>query len=149
VATSYNNIGSVCDNKGEYDKALDFYQKCLDIRLKTLGEDHPKVANAFWNIGLCLQKSEDFSSAIKAFNNGYKIQCKGGYPFRIASCHEQLGNKIEALDYFIQSAEIRKENPEAGLTNEATIESIENAKRIAKELGKESELPEWIINLNT
>ena len=30
--TSYNNIGAAHDNKGEYDKALEHYQKALAIR---------------------------------------------------------------------------------------------------------------------
>ena len=92
---------------------------------------------------------EYYTSAIKVFNNGFEIQRKGGYPFKIATCFEKLGNNQEALDYFIQSAEIRKDDPEVGLTDETTIESIENAKRLAKELGKETELPEWIINFNS
>ena len=33
VATSYNNIGFVYNNLGEYDKALEFHQKALKIRL--------------------------------------------------------------------------------------------------------------------
>ena len=32
TATSYHNIGSVFKSKGEYDKALEYYFKCLKIR---------------------------------------------------------------------------------------------------------------------
>jgi tetratricopeptide (TPR) repeat protein len=53
VATSYNNIGVVCKNKGDYDKALEWYQKCLDIELKTLGAEHPDVATSYHNIRAC------------------------------------------------------------------------------------------------
>jgi hypothetical protein len=49
-----------------------------------------------------------------------------------------------ALDYYIQSATIRKDDPVVGLDDEATKESISNAKRLAKELGKEGDLPEWM-----
>ena len=31
TAASYNNIGSSYDNKGDYDKALEYYNKCLNI----------------------------------------------------------------------------------------------------------------------
>jgi hypothetical protein len=48
------------------------------------------------------------------------------------------------LDYFLQSAEIRKADPKCGIDNEQTKISIKNAKRIAKELGKENDLPDWI-----
>jgi tetratricopeptide (TPR) repeat protein len=52
VAKSYNNIGSLWEKKGEYDKALEFYQKCLDIELKTLGAEHPYVAESINYIAL-------------------------------------------------------------------------------------------------
>ena len=51
MAISYNNIGSVHDNKGEYDKALEHYQKALAIQLKQLGPEHPYVARSYNNIG--------------------------------------------------------------------------------------------------
>jgi hypothetical protein len=63
---------------------------------------------------------------------------------KIAECHDTLGNGSLALDYFLQSAEIRKVDPKYGLDNEQTKISIANAKRIAKELGKENDLPDWI-----
>ena len=44
---SYNNIGA----KGEYDKALEHYQKALAIQLKKLGPEHPSVATSYNNIG--------------------------------------------------------------------------------------------------
>ncbi len=31
VATTYNNIGSVMDNQGEYEKALEYYEKSLEL----------------------------------------------------------------------------------------------------------------------
>jgi len=144
VATSYNNIGFVWDSKGEYDKALDFYQKCLDIRLKTLGGEHPDVATSYFNIGACYQNRESYEQAIIAFREGHNIDKKGGYPFRIAVCLEKLQNLGDALAHYIQSAVIRKDHPEVGLEAKATQESISNAKRLAKELNKEHELPDWM-----
>ena len=105
----------ICENKfGNYDKALKYYEKCLAIKLKTLGGEHPSVASSYNNIG---------------------------------KCYDALNKKELALDYFIQSAEIRKEHPGVGLKDESTKTSIENIKRIAKKLGKENELPEWMKNL--
>ncbi len=49
------------------------------------------------------------------------------------------------LDYYIQSANLRKER--IGIYKEATQEAISNALRLAKELGREGELPEWMIEL--
>jgi len=146
VATSYNYIGSIWDSKGEYDKALGFYQKCLDIRLKTLGDEHPSVATSFFAIGSCNENLEAFDLAIDAYKMGYKVQKKGGSPFQIAHCYEKLNNLQEAYNYYLQSAEIRNSDPDCGPKNENTIDSIQNAVRIANLIGREIELPDWIKN---
>ena len=38
TAQSYNNIASVYKSQGDYAKALEFYQKSLNIIIKVLGE---------------------------------------------------------------------------------------------------------------
>lgn len=58
-----------------------------------------------------------------------------------------LDKKEVALDYFIKSADIRKSDPEAGINDKSTIDAVQNVLRIAKELRKENELPEWMKNL--
>jgi hypothetical protein len=55
-------------------------------------------------------------------------------------------DKTLSLNYFIKSAESR--NKLKGPDDDGTRESINNAKRLAKQLNKENELPEWIKNIN-
>lgn len=149
VAISYNNIGLTWKNKGDYDKALEFYTKCLAIRLNTLGPEHPDVADSYNNIGNCNYELKFYLLAIDFFKKGFSTLKKGGFPFQIGKCYEALDNKKLALDFFIQSAEIRRNDPEVGMEDESTKTSIENTKRLAKELGKENELPDWINNYNS
>ena len=148
VATSYNNIGSVWSSKENYGKALEYYEKCLKIQLIKLGFKHPDVAITYYEIGKVWQSKGKYDKAIENFKKAYKIDNAGRYPFKIAQCYEALNDKKNALDYYIQSAEIRKEDPEVGLEAKSTQESISNALRLAKELAKENELPEWIKNIN-
>jgi tetratricopeptide (TPR) repeat protein len=189
LANTYHNIGVTLDNKGDYDKAIEFYQIYLDIQIKTLGEQHPKlgpiyssigfvwrkkgrfdkalemyklkleievnnqgnqcpsVATTNFYIGDCQRELQMYSDAIISLKAGYAIEKKGGYPFRIAQCHEALAEKPQALDYYIQSAEIRKNDPDLGIEAEATQESIKSCIRLAKELGKVGELPEWMVEV--
>jgi len=144
VATSYNNMGLVWQNKGEYDKALEYYQKSLDIFLRTLGVVHPDVPISYSRIGGLWKQKGEYEIAIETFQKGFKILKKGGFPFKIAESYEALGDKKQALNYFIQSASIRKDDPECGLDAEVTIESIQNCKRLAEILGREIELPDWM-----
>ncbi len=41
MALNYNNIGFLYWKQGDYEKALEYYTKALEIRLDVLGENHP------------------------------------------------------------------------------------------------------------
>ena len=43
LATSYNNIGLVYKNMGEYSKALSYLQKAYDIFVQVLPSTHPHI----------------------------------------------------------------------------------------------------------
>ena len=43
MADSYVNIGCVYKATGDYDKALEYYNKSLSIRVNALGENHSAV----------------------------------------------------------------------------------------------------------
>ena len=145
VATSYNNIGSAWDNKGNYDQALDFYQKALNIRLKTFDAKHPDFATTYFEIGTAYKNLFKLNLAIESYEIGFSIVKLGGFPFNIAECHKALGNKVEAMSFYIESAVIRKNHPDMGLEDESTQISIQKAKQLAIELGKMDELPDWMI----
>jgi tetratricopeptide (TPR) repeat protein len=113
VANSYHNIGIILKNKGEYDKALEYYEKSLAIKLKTLGGEHTDVAHSYNNIGLIWKN-------------------KGEYE--------------KALEHYVLSSQIRFKK--LGASHNLTITSIESAKRLAKELGKANELPDWMKEIN-
>jgi tetratricopeptide (TPR) repeat protein len=148
VVQLYNFFGNNCYSKGEYDKSLEFYEKSLVIQLKTFGEEHPDVARSYFDIGNCNYELKLYSIAIDFFKKGFSTEKKGGYLFQIGKCYEALDNSELALDYYIQSAEIRKEDSEVGINDESTKTSIESAKHLAKELGKENDLPEWMKEIN-
>ena len=50
VATDYNNLGAAWNAKGQYDKAIEYYQKTLKIFIKYLGENHPNTKTVKKNI---------------------------------------------------------------------------------------------------
>ena len=50
VASSFNNIGFVYANQGNYSKALEYYEKALNMRLSIYGEQHPDVADSYENL---------------------------------------------------------------------------------------------------
>ncbi|ETN98861.1 hypothetical protein RFI_38626, partial [Reticulomyxa filosa] len=52
VAQSYAWLGSAYDEKGEYNKSVDYFQKSLEIWLNKLGHDHSGIATVYNNLGL-------------------------------------------------------------------------------------------------
>ena len=50
VATSFDNIGLVYQEKGDIENALVQHQKALEIRTRVFGSDHLDVAKSYNNI---------------------------------------------------------------------------------------------------
>ena len=155
VATSYNNIGLTWDKKGEYDKALEYYEKCLAIRLKTLGGEHPNVATSYGFIGQVWNSKCEYDKALDYHEKCLAIKLKtlGEEHTDVAHSYNNIGliwkNKGEyekALEHYVLSSQIRFKK--LGASNNLTKASIESAKRLAKELGKENELPDWMKEIN-
>ncbi len=64
--------------------------------------------------------------------------------FNIGQVWNKKGEYDKALEYHVLSSQIRFKK--LGASHNLTNKSIENAKRVAKELGKENELPDWMKN---
>jgi tetratricopeptide (TPR) repeat protein len=145
LAALYNNIGSAWQSKETYGKALEFYEKCLEIRLLTDDSDSSKISTIYFTIGNCFKELRNYYQAIDNYSKGFEINSMGRFPFRIAQCYEALLDFNAAFDYYLQSAEIRKNDEEVGLDHSATQESTANAIRLAQQLSREDELPKWIF----
>jgi tetratricopeptide (TPR) repeat protein len=66
----------VYDNKAEYDKALEYYQKDLAITLKQLGADHPAVAISYHNIAFVYKAKKDLPKAKEYWEKAHAILLK-------------------------------------------------------------------------
>jgi tetratricopeptide (TPR) repeat protein len=139
----YYISGLIMLNKHKYYEAIEYLNKSLSVSLNYLGEFDKGTAYTYNALGRAYKNLEKHEIAIVNFKKGFKIEQTYDYIFSISQCYEALNQPNEALEYYIQSAEIRKED--IGIDDEATQEAISNVKRLAKELNKESELPKWII----
>ena len=73
VATSYNNIGSVCDSQGRYEEALQEYEKGLKIRLDKLHHEHPEVAISKFNMAILLGNMDKKAESKQMFREAADI----------------------------------------------------------------------------
>jgi len=56
LATSYNNIGGVYDNMGEYSKALPYLERAFDIWQRSLPPNHPSIEDVKQSIEIVKKK---------------------------------------------------------------------------------------------
>ena len=59
--------------KGEYDKAIEYYEKALKSGIKTFGEDHPQVAIYRNNLGLAWQAKGEYDKAIEYYEKALSV----------------------------------------------------------------------------
>ena len=82
------------DKKGEYDKALEHYQKALAIELKQLGPEHPDVATSYNNIGL-VHLTKPRQEHLKAIgsNKGASLGATKAYVYKAKKDAKDIGRK--------------------------------------------------------
>ena len=72
----FNFIGIAYMNQGKLNESIEYYQKSLEIRLKTVGEDHPDTADSYNNIGIAYMNQGKFNEAIEYYEKSLEIQLK-------------------------------------------------------------------------
>lgn len=150
VASSYTNIGSAWEDKGNYEKAIEYYDKCLAIELKTLGAEHTDVAFSYTNIGTAWKRKGDYNKALEYYVKCLAIQIKtmGVEHPDTASTYNNIGISLiktgqlnKAFENLLTSSEIWKNS--LGIENISTQSAINKTIEVAKEIGRENDLPGW------
>ena len=73
VATNYNNIGLLYEDQGDYAKALEYYNKALEISIQVLGEKHPDVAKCYNDLGIIYYRQGEYAKTLEFFNKALGI----------------------------------------------------------------------------
>lgn len=127
----------------DYDSAINIYIKIIDIaEREKLTEE---LITAYFRRGFCYYELKNNLSAIDSFNLGFKISGRPYFLERLAQCYENENQKNSAFQYYLEYANKVKE--EENSNEKEVIEvAIRNTIRLANDLDKEKELPEWIKN---
>lgn len=156
ISYIYNKIGISAVKTRDYKKALSAFAKTIEMELIFHNGDESKVYGYFINMALTHKLNFDFLTAIKYYKKCIEIKLKlveefhpdlSDLHFIIAECYELANKLYEAYCEFVLSAEIYRSNAfnyTFGLNSE---EAISNAKRLAKLMGRENELPVWMKEL--
>lgn len=106
----YNNTGWTYHDKGDYVKAIEYFQKCLEWHTERSTGQGERIAK--WTVARCLRSLGKTDEALnkqtellkEIDNNGLE---QDGYVYEeIAECNYELGRKDEAAPYFAKAYEL-------------------------------------------
>jgi tetratricopeptide (TPR) repeat protein len=105
-----------CEERfSNYNKALEYHEKSLEIRKKTVGENHLDVASSYNSIAFLWHSKGDFDLALEYSEKSLEIKLEtiGDNHTAVAISFNNIGiiwnskgNNVKALEYFNKSLEI-------------------------------------------
>ena len=112
---AYNNLGLAYQQKGDYDKAIGYYQEALKIDLEQVGPEHPEVAIRYNNLGMAYEYKGDYDKAIKYYQKALRMGLeqlglehpKVGLRYNnLGVVYHRKGDYDKAIEYLQKALEI-------------------------------------------
>jgi tetratricopeptide (TPR) repeat protein len=116
TANALDSLATAYSEKCEHEKAIECFEKSLNIFLETLGPNHINTATSYHNMGSALDNKGDFDKAIDCFEKSLAIKhtILGDSHIETANSYDNIGavyhNKGElrkAIDFFEKSLAIK------------------------------------------
>jgi len=104
-----NAVGFLSNTLGQYDKAIEYFEKVLTSDLKTFGEDHPNVTTDWNNIGTTWHNLGQYDKAIEYYEKALTSDLKNydeDHPNvaidwnNLGSVWDSLGQYDKAIEYY-------------------------------------------------
>ncbi len=107
AANAINDLALLNEKRGDYDKALEFHQRALEIRTELGGARHPDVAGSHNNIGLVLHNRGEFREAKRHYELALDIETEAAGPdsLTLTNALNNLGASLNALGEIEQARE--------------------------------------------
>ncbi|CAF1122957.1 unnamed protein product [Adineta steineri] len=138
-------LGYVKDDQGDYEKAIWYYEKALEIREKTLPSNHPHLAGSYNNIGAVYDNMGEYSKALSYYEKALEIQQKtlpANHPDLatsyccMGSVYSKMGEYSKALTFLENSLKIQEKTLPSNHPNLAVSHS--NIGMVYKNMGEYS-----------
>ena len=118
-ANLYNQLGWLKDTQGEYQQAIDFYEKSLKITRKHYEDEKDKLASGYNNISVVYSRMNDYTNAFSCCQKALELALKIYNPnhIQLAPIYNNLGliylklNDLSKARAYLQKAfDIRKKS---------------------------------------
>ncbi|CAF2109290.1 unnamed protein product [Rotaria magnacalcarata] len=114
-ADIYQQLGELKIHKGQYQEAIAYYEKSIEIKRDTVEEDNTSLALTYNDIGLVYSTIGDYAKALEFNEKSQKIYEKGLPPNHpdlatsynnIAAVHYKMDDYSKALEFYEKSNQI-------------------------------------------
>ncbi|XP_046854991.1 uncharacterized protein LOC124448023, partial [Xenia sp. Carnegie-2017] len=111
--------GNVFYETGNYDKAIEFHEKALEIQKQSLGPNHVDVAGSLNNLGNVYKDTGNYDKAIEFHEKALEIRKQSLGPNHVdvatslnnlGSVYRGTGNYDKAIEFHEKALEIRKQS---------------------------------------
>ncbi|UJR08806.1 hypothetical protein I4U23_013061 [Adineta vaga] len=120
--------GTICNDKGEYDASLEWFNKAYQLKMETDPNDHLKISHIFNWLGTLHRRKGQLDKALEYYNKAIELCPKENNANRrymafcynnIAIVYKEQKKYNEALDFYnkilmIEQNEIPSDSPEMG-----------------------------------
>ncbi|CAF1262488.1 unnamed protein product [Adineta steineri] len=113
----YHQLGYIKNRQGDNEQAIDYYEKALEIKTKTLPANHPSLAASYNNIGVVYDSMGEYLKALSFYEKALGIEEKTlptNHPL-LAICHgsiggvyRNMGEYSKALSFYQKAAGIQE-----------------------------------------
>jgi tetratricopeptide (TPR) repeat protein len=118
-APIYHQLGCIKVDLGEYQEAITFYEKSLEINKKTLPSNHPSLAMSYGNIGNVYKNMGDYSKALSSYEKALAMQQQSLPPnhpnlaksyIAHANVHNEMGEHSKAVVFYEKALAIQQQS---------------------------------------
>jgi len=121
IAMGYSHIGGVHNQLGNFDTALEYYTKSMEMMKAVYGEhtNHSNIAVSYNSVGEVHKHLGNYDTALEYYNKSLEMMkaVYGEHTYHpdiaiiycnIGDVHKELGNYNTALEYYTKSMEMMK-----------------------------------------
>ncbi|CAF1289918.1 unnamed protein product [Rotaria sordida] len=103
TASSYNSIGEIYRKQGNYNKALEYYDKALEtLEIDSTVKAFAKKAVCYNNIGIVNQEQNQYKEALDFYMKAFKIRkdCLPNDETSLGMSYNNMGNAYYFLKLY-------------------------------------------------
>ncbi|KAF8538700.1 hypothetical protein BDD12DRAFT_884441 [Trichophaea hybrida] len=143
-------VGSVLREKGDYPGALEWYQRALDGKEKTLGKDHPSTLSTVHNMALVFGSQGEYGKALEWYQralDGKEKTLGKDHPSTLttvnnmASVFDRQGDYGKALEWYQRALDGKEKT--LGKDHPSTLDTVNNMASVFRSQGDYGKALEW------